>query len=155
MAFNYSIAFWIILIILLLFMIVAIIIGMIQSAQIPQVIDSQFRFSDKQFKHLGETNVTILIHMTYAKNVKDSKIAKRTDVSNVIDSVGPAIDPNNTELWERTAQDMALRIWKAFDVYGVSVEVIIPVSAADPSITQTATFTKGYISRNVKMDKPQ
>ena len=159
MAVDYTIAFWIVLIILLLLLIAALIVGMVQASKTPQVIDSQFRFENQSAHgHLSETNtLNYLVHITYGAKVTNAKMANRTDVLNVINTTPSMTSTTNVEPWERVAQDICNQLWDNFDCFGVTVEIIIPVVSADTTgnTTIAATFTKGYVTRAIKLDKPQ
>lgn len=153
---DYTVAFWIVLILLLLLLVAAIIVGMVQSSKTPQVIDGQFRFQNQSaHNHLSETGeISYFVHMTYGAKVDNSKIASRSDVLNIINTCPSLITATSTDPWERVAQDIANQIWSSFNCYGVSVELVIPLASADHTgnTTITATFSKGYINRAIRLD---
>jgi hypothetical protein len=153
---NYSVAFWVLLIILLLLLIAALIMGIVQSYKIPHIIDSKFRIKNQTSQnHLGETStVTYVVHLSYSGGVSSSKVADRAGVTNVINTSPPLTTASDKTAWEFVAKDIGTLLYKNYDCYGVSVEIIIPETSEDAGKNSTvvATYTKGYVDRAVKID---
>lgn len=115
---------------------------------VPQTKESLFRIKDYAVNHQGSTSMDVLVHHVYKTNARYEKMAKRTDVMQVIKTVVESPSFNDLAPWEVLAADIGDQLYNDYDVIGVSVEVIVPAN----SDVSAATYTKGYANRVLKFD---
>lgn len=138
---DYNLAFWIVLALFILFILVTTIIYIVMSFYLPEGSDGIFRVKGVTINHLNAKSMDVLVHTVYTKKARITKLPDYADIVKTINTVMGSSAVAKTSPWEVVAKDLGKQIWNDYDVVGVSVELLIPGTNGN---TQNATYTRGY-----------
>lgn len=142
---NWMIAFWVVIFVLIALLVAVVVMAVIQIFTVPQVLQGQFRLLDVSVNHLNKTQVDVLFHIALSPGVDVGKIPTQADMSQAIAAEFGAPTFAATDPWEKVAEALTLRVWKLFDLMGISTQIFVydNVNDKDTSSVQTATYTRG------------
>lgn len=149
---DYTVAFYVVLALLLLALLVAVILSIVQSYKVPEVYDALFRFKDMAITHGGHTKMSVVIHQVYSAKTKYAKMPTDADVQQTVRTVMSSPTFTAKSPWEQVARDIAHQLWANHSPLGVSVEILLPNETGNGDV-QCATFTQGWgVDRILKLD---
>ena len=115
---------------------------------VPTSKDALFRIKNLSINHQGATSIDVIVHNVYTRNARWEKLAKQADITKVVQGVLDSPTFTNAHPWESVAEDVGDQLYNDYDVAGVSVEILVPSG----SNVSTATYTKGYATKVLRLD---
>ena len=146
---DYTIWFWVLLGLLVLFFLVMIILYIVMSFAVPEGSDGVFRLKNVSIAHKGAATMDVLVHVAYRSGARTAKVADTASLTKLVQTVVKTPSFKAADPWASVAKAIGKQIWNDFDVSGVSVEVLVPGAAQN---TENATYTRGYVTRLLHLD---
>lgn len=148
---DYTVGFWIVLVLFLIVILVMVIMAVVASFIIAEGTDALFRVKDMAVTHLDAKAIDVVVHLVYKRKARTSKLADHAAITRTLATVMNSPTFQSTAPWEAVAKDFGLQLWNDYDVIGLSVELFVP-SVAVAGDVQTATYSRGYVTRVLKLD---